>query len=227
MIATAFTRYHDLKLVCNDAHFARYLLLEAAIASFGFIAWILLIVAFISSGFPAYLRFTAALAGSRFVAYHALLQLWLAQGFEAYLHLTAALVALRFVAYLSFDATFFGLGLAAYLALEIALCSAFLLTASLLPVEAVLSVCSLAETSFFLVRYRSNRYSLPRVALDGILVYTAKFCTFTHWQCLLYLATHVSAPCTHGVVVKVEDVIALQLASNQLATSFAIICSRI
>ena len=73
MIATAFNRYQDLNLVCNDAHFARYLLLEAAIASFGFIACLLLKVAFTSSGFAAYLRLTAALSGSGFVAF-ALLQ---------------------------------------------------------------------------------------------------------------------------------------------------------
>ena len=152
MIATAFNRYQDLNLVCNDAHFARYLLLEAAIASFGFIACLLLKVAFTSSGFAAFLRLTAALAG---------------------------LVALWFVAYLNFDPTLFGLGLAAYLALEIALCSALLLVASLLPVEAIQAVCSLAETSFFFVRYHSNRFSLARVALNGILVYTAKFRTFT------------------------------------------------
>ena len=77
------------------------------------------------------------------------------------------------------DPTLFGLGLAAYLALEIALCSALLLAASLLPVEAIQAVCSLAETSFFFVRYHSNRFSLARVALNGILVYTAKFRTFT------------------------------------------------
>ena len=91
--------------------------------------------------------------------------------------LARTLVALGFVAYLSFDPTLFGLGLAAYLALEIALCSALLLAASLLP--AILSVCSLAETSFFLVGYHSNCFSLARLALDGILVYTVKFRTFT------------------------------------------------
>ena len=77
MIATAFNRYQDLKLVCNDAHFARYLLLEAAIASFGFIACLLLKVAFTSSGFAAFLRLTAALAGSGLVGL----------GFAAYLSL--------------------------------------------------------------------------------------------------------------------------------------------
>ena len=61
--------------------------------------------------------------------------------------LARALVALGFVAYLSFDPTLFGLRLAAYLALEIVLCSALLLAASWLPVEPVLSLCSLADTS--------------------------------------------------------------------------------
>ena len=93
--------------------------------------------------------------------------------------LARALVALGFVAYLSFDPTLFGLRLAAYLALEIVLCSALLLAVSLRPVEAILSVCWLSETSLSLVRYHSNRLSLARVALDGILVYTAKLRTFT------------------------------------------------
>ena len=71
----------------------------------------------------------------------------------AYLRFTAALAGSGFAAYLRFDATFFGSVLAAYLVLKIALCSALLLAASWLPVKAVLSVCSLAETSFFLARY--------------------------------------------------------------------------
>ena len=154
MIATAFIQYQDLKLVCNDAHFARYLLLDAAIVSLGFIACLLLEEIFISSRFVAYLYMSYSSLGWFSVCDIPLrccslgwLWVW------GILRLTAALaglVALWFVAYLSFDPTLFGLGLAAYLALEIALCSALLLAASLLPVEAILSVCWLSETSFFL-----------------------------------------------------------------------------
>ena len=159
MIATAFNRYQDLNLVCNDAHFARYLLLEAAIA----MLWV--------HSMPTSQSSLHQLRICGILTSHSSLVWFRVCG----ICITAGLVSFEFAAYLSLIPLC--LGLAAYLTLEIALCSALLLAASLLP--AILSVCSLAETSFFLVGYHSNCFSLARVALDGILVYTVKFRTFT------------------------------------------------
>ena len=52
------------------------------------------------------------------------------------------------VSYASWYITQSIIGFGRYLALEIASCSTLLLAASLLPVEPVLSLCSLADTSF-------------------------------------------------------------------------------
>ena len=84
MIATAFNRYQDLNLVCNDAHFARYLLLEAAIA----MLWVHSMPTSQSSLHQ--LRICGILTSHSSIGW-----------FRAYLCITAGLVSFEFAAYLS------------------------------------------------------------------------------------------------------------------------------
>ena len=102
--------------------------------------------------------------------------------------LARALVAFRFVAYLSFDPTLFGLGLAAYLALEIALCSALLLAASWLPVEPVVSLCSLADTSFLGHRRR------PYIVFRNRCLYGFMFVYNNVCIIIIYISVKMAAP---------------------------------